>query len=194
MSLTEHGLKHAEFVTQRAMMIAKDLGLSTHDQDLAVTSALCHDLGNFLSRTYHHYMGSMLIFDIFKNEIDIKDLTIIMQAVANHDKEDMKFVHPISAITVIADKSDVRRERVLEKDLTKIASDIHDRVNYATIENSLKVDKQKKTITLKLKIDTKFCDVMEYFEIFTDRMNYCRLSAQFFGYHFSLVINNFKLL
>ena len=136
----------------------------------------------------------MLLFDIFKNEINIKDLTILMQAVANHDKEDMRFVHPVSAITVIADKSDVRRERVLEKDLAKIKLDIHDRVNYATIENNLKVDDKNKTITLKLKIDTQFCEVMEYFEIFTDRMNYCRLSAQFFGYKFNLVINNFKLL
>jgi hypothetical protein len=117
-----------------------------------------------------------------------------MQAVANHDKEDMKLVHPVAAITVIADKSDVRRERVLETDLEKIQEDIHDRVNYSTIENKLTVNPQKKTITLKLKIDTNVCPVMEYFEIFTSRMNYCRISAEYLGYHFSLIINDFKLL
>lgn len=194
MSYTEHGLKHADFVSQRALEIAEAMGLSKHTQDLSMTASLCHDMGNFLSRTYHHYYGSLLFFDIFKGQIDIKDLTVLMQAIANHDKEDMKLVHPVSAITIIADKSDVRRERVLEKNIQKIKEDIHDRVNYATIENQLVVDKNKKTITLKLKIDTEFCEVMEYFEIFISRMNYCRLSAEYLGYNFSLVINNFKLL
>lgn len=194
MSLTEHGLKHAEFVSLRALEIAKGIDLNTKNQDLVLSASYTHDIGNFLSRTYHHYFGSMLLFDILKGTIDIKDLTIIMQAVANHDKEDMKLVHPVAAITVIADKSDVRRERVLETDLEKIQEDIHDRVNYSTIENKLTVNSQKKTITLKLKIDTNVCPVMEYFEIFTSRMNYCRISAEYLGYHFSLIINDFKLL
>ena len=194
MSLTEHGLKHAEFVSSRALEIAKGIGLNTKNQDLVLSASYTHDIGNFLSRTYHHYFGSMLLFDILREKIDIKDLTIIMQAIANHDKEDMKLVHPVAAITVIADKSDVRRERVLETDLKKIQEDIHDRVNYSTIENKLTVNSQKKTITLKLKIDTNVCPVMEYFEIFTSRMNYCRISAEYLGYHFSLIINDFKLL
>jgi len=194
MSLTEHGLKHAEFVSSRALEIAKGIDLNTKNQDLVLSASYTHDIGNFLSRTYHHYFGSMLLFDILREKIDIKDLTIIMQAVANHDKEDMKLVHPVAAITVIADKSDVRRERVLETDLEKIQEDIHDRVNYSTIENKLTVNSQKKIITLKLKIDTNICPVMEYFEIFTSRMNYCRISAEYLGYHFSLIINDFKLL
>ena len=194
MSLTEHGLKHAEFVSLRALDIAKGIGLNAKNQDLVLSASYTHDIGNFLSRTYHHYFGSMLLFDILRETIDIKDLTIIMQAVANHDKEDMKLVHPVAAITVIADKSDVRRERVLETDLEKIQEDIHDRVNYSTIENKLTVNSQKKTITLKLKIDTNVCPIMEYFEIFTSRMNYCRISAEYLGYHFSLIINDFKLL
>ena len=194
MSLTEHGLKHAEFVSLRALEIAKKLNLDKRNQDLSLSAAYTHDIGNFLSRTYHHYFGSLLLFDILKDKINIKDLTIIMQAVANHDKEDMKLVHPVSAITIIADKSDVRRERVLEHDMKKIKEDIHDRVNYATIDNKLTVDFSNKTIILKLKIDTNVCPIMEYFEIFTVRMNYCRLSAEYLGYHFSLIINNFKLL
>ncbi len=194
MSYTEHGRKHADFVAHRALKISEEMGLSKHLQDLCLTAALCHDVGNFLSRTYHHYYGSILFFNIFQNQIPIKDLTILMQAIANHDKEDMKLVHPVSAITIIVDKSDVRRDRVLEKDIIKIKEDIHDRVNYATIGNELMVNKNKKTITLKLKIDTKICKVMEYFEIFIDRMNYCRLSAEYLGYKFSLIINDFKLL
>ncbi len=194
MSLTEHGLKHAEFVSNRALEIAKAIGSDKRNQDLVLSAAYMHDIGNFLSRTYHHYLGSMFLFEIFKDKIDIKDLTIIMQAVANHDKEEMKLVHPVSAMVVIADKSDVRRERVLENNIEKIKTDIHDRVNYSTIENKMVISSDKKIITLKLKIDTQVCPVMEYFEIFTSRMNYCRLSAEYLGYHFSLIINDFKLL
>jgi hypothetical protein len=194
MSLTEHGLKHAEFVSNRALEIGQGIGFNLRNQDLVLSASYTHDIGNFLSRTYHHYFGSMLLFDIFKDKIDIKDLTIIMQAIANHDKEDMKLVHPVSAVVIIADKSDVRRERVLESDIEKIKTDIHDRVNYATIENKMIINSQKKTITLKLKIDTNVCPIMEYFEIFTSRMNYCRLSAEYLKYHFSLIINDFKLL
>jgi len=194
MMLTEHGLKHAEFVSNRALEIAKAIGLNSKNQDLVLSASYTHDIGNFLSRTYHHYFGSMLLFDIFKDKIDIKDLTIIMQAIANHDKEDMKLVHPVSAIVIIADKSDVRKERVLENGIKQINKDIHDRVNYATIENKMVINDDKKTITLKLKIDTNVCPIMEYFEIFTMRMNYCRLSAEYLGFHFSLIINDFKLL
>ena len=166
MSYTEHGLKHADFVSQRALEIAEVMGLSKHTQDLSMTASLCHDMGNFLSRTYHHYYGSLLFFDIFKGQIDIKDLTVLMQAIANHDKEDMKLVRPVSAITIIADKSDVRRERVLEKNIQKIKEDIHDRVNYAVNDNDLSINQKTKEINLKLTIDTTWVDPLDYFQIF----------------------------
>jgi uncharacterized protein len=194
MGFTEHGFDHAEFVSERAHYIASNIGLSKHDQDLAITSSFCHDIGNFLSRTYHHYLGSILFFNIFQNKIDIGDLTVLMQAISNHDKEEMKFMHPASAITIIADKSDVRRNRVLEGNLKKIKKSIHYRVNYATVENNLFVDRQRKLIRLELKIDKNFCEIMEYFEIFTDRMNYCRLAAKYLDYRFNLVINDLRLL
>jgi len=95
---------------------------------------------------------------------------------------------------VIADKSDVRRERVYTKDLREIKRDIHSRVNYATYWSKLKIDKKKRKITLTLKIDTKFVPIIEYFEIFTQRMVYCRQAAKYLGYKFGLLINNFKLL
>src|SRR3989338_9045320 len=106
----------------------------------------------------------------------------------------MNFTHNISAILVLADKSDVDRSRVTEKSIEKIKEDIHDRVNYAARESEIVVDKQKKKITLALKIDTNFCPVIEYFEVFTERMVFCRKAAQFLGYDFGLVINKFRLL
>jgi hypothetical protein len=106
----------------------------------------------------------------------------------------MNFTNGVSAVLVLADKSDVDRSRVTETDMQKIKIDIHDRVNYATRESNLRVEKEKQRITLTLKIDTNFCPIMEYFEIFTERMVFCRKAAQFLGYDFGLVINKFRLL
>ena len=193
-SYTNHGLRHTNIVADRAISIAKNMGLSQREIELAGIAGFCHDMGNFMTRTYHHYFGAMLFQQVFGSIIEPKELTTIMQAIANHDKEEMEFTHPATAVLILADKSDVDRSRVTEKDMEKIKSDIHDRVNYATRDSKLKVDKEKKKITLTLKIDTNFCPIIEYFEIFTDRMVFCRKAAQFLGYDFGLVINNFRLL
>ena len=194
LAFTEHGLDHATLVGDRARTIAKEIGLTKNDQEMAAIAAFCHDMGNFISRDYHHYFGALLFHQVFHNDFTPKELTLIMHAIANHDKEEMKFYHPIAAIVVLADKSDVHYSRVIVKDLNKIKKDIHDRVNFATKSSRLKIDKRKKRITLTLKIDTSFVPIMEYFEIFTKRMVYCRKAAEYLNYSFGLVINNFKLL
>ncbi len=168
--------------------------LSKEEQELTAIAGFCHDIGNFVGRTQHHYWGAILFQQVFCGE-NPKNTSLIMQAIANHDKGlEMKLASPISAIVVLADKSDVHRSRVLEGKIDKIKEDIHDRVNYATTFSKLKIDKQRKKIALTLKIDTNFTSIMEYFEIFTDRMAYCRDSAKYLGYNFGLVINKFKLL
>lgn len=191
---TEHGLKHAVLVGERCGKLAKDINLSDKEQELSEIAGISHDIGNFLSRTNHHYFGALLFNQTFGKDFKPRDLAIIMQAISNHDKDEMKFANPVSAILVLADKSDVRRSRVLLKDMEKIKADIHNRVNYATTFSKLTVNKKNKTITLNLKIDTKFVPIMEYFEIFTERMVYCRKAARYLGYKFCIVINKFKLL
>ena len=195
---TNHGLAHVQLVADRARTVAREMGLSKEEQEMAAISGFCHDMGNFLSRSYHQYFGALLFYQVFKNEFPIAQVSEIMQAIASHDsnhyKEEMNFSSPVSAILVIADKSDVRRERVYTKDLREIKRDIHSRVNYATYWSKLKIDNRKKKITLTLKIDTKFVPIIEYFEIFTQRMVYCRQAAKYLGYKFGLLINNFKLL
>lgn len=192
---TEHGLDHVTLVADRARTVAREIGLSKTEQELSAIAAFCHDMGNFLGRTLHHCWGAILFHQVFSEE-DPKELTLIMQAIANHDDKgkEMKLASPISAVVVLADKSDVRRGRVMEKDMEKIKEDIHDRVNYAATDSKLGINKKSRLITLTLKIDTKFCPIMDYFEIFTERMVYCRESAKFLGYNFGLVINQFKLL
>lgn len=194
LSYTDHGLRHTNIICDRAIKIAKEIGLSPRDAELAGMAGFCHDMGNFMTRTYHHYYGALLFHQIFHKDFIPEEMSAIMQAIANHDKEEMEFTNKISAVLVLADKSDVDRSRVVDRDMNKIKTDIHDRVNYATTENKLKIDNKKKRITLSLKIDTNFVPIMEYFEIFMDRMAFCRTAAEFLGYKFGIVINKTRLL
>lgn len=196
---TEHGIKHATLVADRARTISHQLGFSKEDQELAAISGFCHDMGNFLSRSQHQYLGALLFFNVFKDKYPIEELIPIMQAITMHDNDEfnpteVEFPNKIAAVLVIADKSDVRRSRVFEQELSNIDKDIHTRVNYATKNSKISVDKKKKIITLTLAIDTKIVPIMEYFEIFTQRMVYCRKAANYLGYQFSLIINKFQLL
>lgn len=194
LSYTNHGLRHTGIVSDRAMQIAKAIGLSEREIELAGIAGFCHDMGNFMSRTNHHYFAGLLFMQIFQNQFDPKEMAQIMQAIAEHDKPEMSFTSSIAAVLVIADKSDVHRSRVSQTKMEDIKKDIHDRVNYATTDSGLKIDSREKRITLTLKIDTNFVQVMEYFEIFTERMAFCRTAAKFLGYDFGLIINKFRLL
>ncbi len=191
---TEHSLSHAKIVASRARTIAQEIGFSKQKQELSAIAGFCHDMGNFLSRSHHHYFGALLFYQIFNQDFTPEELTIIMNAISNHDKDEMNFSNTVAAIVVLADKTDVRRSRVTNKKPKKIKEDIHDRVNFATKISRVKINKKKKIITLILKIDSNFVPIIEYFEIFTDRMVYCRKAAKFLGYKFGLIINNFKLL
>ena len=93
---------------------------------------------------------------------------------------------------ILADKSDVRRNRVREKDTDKF--DIHDRVNYSVTKSELKINKAHSLIKLKLTIDTRMGSVMEYFEIFLERMLLCRKAAEKLGLEFKLMINEQQLI
>lgn len=191
---TDHGRRHANLVADRARNVARELDLSKKEQELSAIAGFCHDMGNFLSRSGHHLWAALLFSQIFHTKFSPNELTILLQSIANHDRQEMEFTNPISAVIVLADKSDVHRTRVREKDLEKIKSDLHDRVNYAVKDSKLKINKKNKEIKLVLQVDTEFCPLIEYFEIFTQRMIYCRKAAKSLGYRFGLEINKFKLL
>jgi metal-dependent HD superfamily phosphatase/phosphodiesterase len=197
MGYTDHGFRHSDLVSRRAKEVAKAMGLSRKDQELAAVAGYCHDMGIFLGRDQHHYWAGLLFGQLFLPKAltkESQDITEVMQAIVNHDKIDLKIFTDISALLILADKSDVHRSRVTCRSMRKIKKDIHDRVNYAVTKSELRVDKTKKKIVLNLKTDTRFVPIMQYFEIFTKRMAYCRQSARFLGYRFGLVINRFKLL
>lgn len=192
---TDHGRRHAQIVSDRAMMIARKAKFSEEEIEYSGISGFCHDMGNFLDRTYHHFWSSMLFHQTFSSQTeDIEGLAAIMQAIANHDKEEIKLTNRISAALIIADKSDVHRDRVREKDKERILENIHDRVNYSVTKNDLDINSDMKIISLLLDLDTKFTALMDYFQIFWERMDYCRKSAEYLGYQFKLVINNTQII
>ena len=191
---TDHGWDHVSLVAERARFLAKKIGLSKREQELSAIAGFLHDIGNFIERKNHEYWGAFIFQNLFGDKFSPRETALIMQAIANHDDYHLKVLNPISAIVILADKSDVRRSRVIIKDRKIIERDIHNRVNFAVVENKFTVNPKKKVITLKLTIDTNFVPVMEYFEIFTERMVQCRKAAKFLGYKFALIINNFKLL
>ncbi len=190
---TDHGFRHVNIVSDRAKMLARTIGLNKQEQELAAIAGYCHDMGNFLQRTDHCFAGAMLFSQFFLNQENVLNVLEIVQAINDHDEEKREIVSKIGAVLVLADKSDVHRSRVKDISPSNIKNDIHDRVNYSVIDSSFRVNKPKKEIVLRLKIDTKITGVMEYFEIFNERIVFCRRAAKFLGYKFVLFINNFKL-
>jgi len=190
---TDHGFRHVNIVSDRAKMLARTIGLNKQEQELAAIAGYCHDMGNFLQRTDHCFAGAMLFSQFFLNQENVLNVLEIVQAINDHDEEKREIVSKIGGVLVLADKSDVHRSRVKDISPSNIKNDIHDRVNYSVIDSSFRVNKPKKEIVLRLKIDTKITGVMEYFEIFNERIVFCRRAAKFLGYKFVLFINNFKL-
>ena len=123
---------------------------------------------------------------------DAAELATIVTAIGNHDEGTGVPVNTVAAAMILADKSDVRRSRVRNIDISKF--DIHDRVNYSVKKSVLKINEEKTIVKLKLTVDTKFGSVMDYFEIFMTRMVLCRKAAEKLGLQFKLIINEQQLI
>ncbi len=152
-----------------------------------------HDIGNAINRHHHAEYGALLADDILKEmDCELSDRVRIVSAIANHDESDGVAADPITAALIIADKTDVRRNRVREKD--RMLFDVHDRVNYAVTTTRLRCEPEEKQITLYLTIDETICTMYEYFEIFLNRMTMCSRAARFLDAQFSLKVNGQKVL
>lgn len=119
-------------------------------------------------------------------------LVQIVSAIGLHDESTGGATDPISAALIISDKTDVRRSRVREKN--KATFDKHDRVNYAVTDTRLKINVEKRVISLNLQIDPKICSMYEYFEIFLGRMMMCKRAAEVLEASFKLTVNGSKVL
>ena len=190
---TEHSVRHVSIVSNRAGRILETLGYDKHRVELAKIAGYLHDIGNGINRVDHAHTGAILAYNILKDMgMEVKDRTEIMSAIGNHDEQTGTAVSDISAALILADKSDVHRDRVVNKNLTKF--EIHDRVNYAVTHADLIIDNKEKKIVLDLTIDNNICPVLDYFEIFMDRTMMSKYAAKYLQIWFELIINDTKLL
>ena len=190
---TEHSFAHVGMVSSNAAYILEMLGYSEHEVELVRIASYLHDIGNLVNRADHSQSGAIMAFRILEEmDMDAEDLALIVTAIGNHDEGTGVPVNAIAAALIIADKSDVRRSRVRNRN--RETFDIHDRVNYSVTESGLAIDDAKTVLTLRLTIDTQYCSIMDFFEIFLARMKLCCKAAERLGLRFELVINGQKLL
>ena len=193
LGFTEHNFAHVTKVAKTSEYILSTLGFDEHKIELAKIASYLHDIGNLVNRIEHSQSGAIMAFRILTNlEMDPSDIATIVTAIGNHDEGTGVPVDEISAALILADKSDVRRSRVRNRD--KTAFDIHDRVNYSVKSSSLKINDKKDIIKLSLSIDTRYGNIMDYFEIFMERMILCRKAAEKLGLSFKLNINGQSLI
>jgi len=190
---TEHSTRHISIVSSRAGRILEVLGYPAERIELAKIAGYMHDIGNSVNRVDHAHSGAILAYQILKEMgMDVKRRTEIMMAIGNHDEQTGTAVSDISAALILADKSDVHRDRVVNQNMSTF--DKHDKVNYAVTNADFKIDKEKRIVTLELTIDTQICPVLDYFEIFMERTMMSKHAAKYLNIWFELIINDTKLL
>ena len=190
---TEHSFAHVMHVAETAGYILKTMGYDDRTVELAKIAGYLHDIGNLVNRKEHSQSGAVMAWSILSDMgCDPAEKATIVTAIGNHDEGTGVPVNAVAAAMILADKADVRRSRVRNKDLSTF--DIHDRVNYSVKKSSLKINEDKTLVKLKLTVDTKFGSVMDYFEIFTQRMILCRKAAEKLGLQFKLIINEQQLI
>ncbi len=190
---TDHSAVHCTLVAEEAGRILRELGYSEHEIELAKIAGMMHDIGNCVNRSRHAEYGAILANEILRNmDLSVEDRATIVSAIGHHDESTGGAVDVVSAALIIADKTDVRRNRIRTK--VKSNYDIHDRVNYAVTESKIHINKEEKSITLNLNVDEEICTMYEYFEIFLGRMMMCRGAAEMLGMTFKLRVNGSKVL
>ncbi len=190
---TEHSFAHVTAVAEKAGYILRTLGYPARTVELAQIAGYLHDIGNLVNRVDHSQSGAVMAFRLLDHfGFPPEEIGTIVSAIGNHDEGNGVPVSPVAAALILADKSDVRRNRVRNTDTSTF--DIHDRVNYSVTKAELKINEAHTLIKLKLSVDTHYGSVMDYFEIFMQRMILCRKAAEKLGMQFKLMINEQQLI
>lgn len=190
---TEHSFAHVTLVAEKAGYILSTLGYPDRTVELVMIAGYLHDIGNLVNREDHSQSGAIMAFRILDRlGFPPDEIGQIVTAIGNHDEGTGVPVSELAASLILADKSDVRRNRVRNQDAS--AFDIHDRVNYSVTRSELKINEAHTLIKLKLSVDTHYSSVMDYFEIFLQRMVLCRKAAEKLGLQFKLMINEQQLI
>ena len=193
LGFTEHSYAHVTKAATTAEKILTELGYSEREAELAKIAGYMHDIGNVVNRIDHAQSGAVMAFRLLdKIGMDPNEIALVISAIGNHDESTAAPVNAVAAALILADKTDVRRSRVRNRNHT--AFDIHDRVNYAVEESKTYFNSDRTAFVLELTIDTSMCPVMDYFEIFLGRMSLCRRAAEFLKIRFELIINGQRIL
>ena len=193
LGFTEHSFSHVIHVAKTAGYIMQTMGYDARTIELAKIAGYLHDIGNLVNRKDHSQSGAVMAWSILNDmDCDPAEIATIVTAIGNHDEGTGVPVNPVAAALILADKADVRRSRVRNKD--EATFDIHDRVNYSVKESSMIINDDKTQVTLELTVDTQYGSVMDYCEIFMGRMILCRKAAQTLGLEFKLIINGQHLI
>ncbi len=193
LGFTEHSFAHVTRVAEMAGYILTTLNYPERTVELAKIAGFLHDIGNLVNRIDHSQSGAVMAFRILDNlGFEAEEIAIVTTAIGNHDEGTGVPVNEVAAALILADKSDVRRSRVRNGDMTQF--DIHDRVNWSATKSELKINEAHTLIKLKLSVDPHFSSVMDYFEIFMGRMILCRKAAERLGLQFKLMINEQQLV
>ena len=188
---TEHSFPHVLNVANTASQILTELGHSPREAELAKIAGYLHDIGNIVNRIEHAQSGAVMAFRILDNMgAEAEDIATIVTAIGNHDESTAFPVNSVAAALILADKTDVRRTRVRRQPVEQF--DIHDRVNFSVTHSQVMIEKT--AITLDITIETEICDVLEYFEIFMERMLLCRRAAEQLKVAFHLIVNGQKMM
>ena len=193
LGFTEHSFAHVTLVAEKAGYILQTLGYPERTVELVKIAGYLHDIGNLVNRVEHSQSGAIMAFRILDHlNFPPDEIGQIVSAIGNHDEGTGVPVSALAAALILADKSDVRRNRVRNQDISNF--DIHDRVNYSVTKSELKINESHTLIKLKLSVDTRYGSVMDYFEIFLQRMILCRKAAEKLGMQFKLMLNEQQLM
>lgn len=192
MGYTEHSKKHAAKIAEGAGEILRELGYDSRMCELARIAGYLHDIGNCVNRADHPHSGAVMAFQILRGlGMEPQEVALVVSAIGQHDESSGTAVDPVSAAVILADKSDVRRNRVRNR--VKASFDKHDRVNYAAVSSQLSVKTDKKTVQLDIELDEDICSILDYFEIFLGRMLMCKRAAEVLGLKFRMNANGHKV-
>ncbi len=190
---TEHAAAHATKTAENAAMILSNLGYDEHTIELSRIAGFMHDIGNSINRTDHAHSGAILAYSILKAMgMNLNDAITIASAIGQHDEKTGTAIDAVSAALILADKTDVRRNRVRNQIISSF--DTHDRVNYAVKTSKLSINKEDKSIKMEMELDEETCSVIDYFEIFLERMLMCRRAAEVLGCTFHTFANGSKIV
>ena len=185
---TEHSFPHVTLVAEKAAYILETMNYPERTVELAKIAGFLHDIGNLVNRVEHSQSGAVMAFRLLEDMgCDTGEIATIVTAIGNHDEGTGQPVNPVAAALILADKADVRRSRVRNQDRSTF--DIHDRVNYSVERAKLTINEERTALNLSITVDAEYATVMEYFEIFLQRMLMCRKAAAALGLEFHLFVN-----